>query len=150
MHKKLTLGFSLLVVGVELWTQQAIPRRPFFTDKQNLLVYFDDSGNQHPVRTLAEWEIRRAQILRNIQLVMGPLPTPSPLALDVKIEEIVETSTFRRERISFQGAEGDHVPAYLFIPKSREGRFAHQIHGRQPCGLEPQRIYAAHRRPLPQ
>lgn len=122
MHKKLTLGFSLLVVGAELWTQQAIPRRPFFTDQQNLLVYFDDSGNQHPVRTAAEWDIRRAQILRNMQLVMGPLPAPSPLALDVKIEEIVETSTFRRERISFQGAEGDRVPAYLFIPKSREGR----------------------------
>jgi dipeptidyl aminopeptidase/acylaminoacyl peptidase len=122
MLKKLTIGFSLVVVGAALWAEQATPQRPFFTDKQNLLVYFDDSGNQHPVRTIAEWGIRRAQILRNLQLVMGPLPSPSPLPLDVKIEKTVETSTFRREKISFQGADGDRVPAYLFIPKSRRGR----------------------------
>ena len=90
---------------------------PANLDKQNLLTYSDATGKSHRVKTVANWEIRRAQILQNMQLVMGPLPKPSALPIDVRVDETVDMPTFRREKITFQGADGDRVPAYLFLPK---------------------------------
>jgi pimeloyl-ACP methyl ester carboxylesterase len=107
-----------------LWAQQPAMLGPVPTDKQNLLVYSDDAGHAHAIKTKADWAIRRAQILRNMQVVMGPLPAPSALALDVQVEETFEAPTFRREKITFQGADGERVPAYLFIPKLPAGKKA--------------------------
>ena len=78
-------------------------------------------GASHRVKTVAAWEIRRAQILHNMQLVMGPLPAPSNAPLDIQIESTAELATARREKITYLGADGDRVPAYLFIPKLAKG-----------------------------
>jgi pimeloyl-ACP methyl ester carboxylesterase len=116
MFKKL-LGTLLFVAALGMCIQQPASQQPIHTDKENLLTYYDAAGGSHRVKTVADWEIRRAQILHNMQLVMGPLPAPSNAPLDVQIESTAELATARREKITFLGADGDRVPAYLFIPK---------------------------------
>lgn len=112
---------TFLLAAVGLCMQPTAAQRPIRTDKWNLLTYYDATGAPHRIKTVADWEIRRAQILHNMQLVMGPLPKPSRLPLDVKVEETVEAPTYKREKISYQGADGDRVPAYLFLPKLPSG-----------------------------
>jgi len=121
MRNKLLIGSCLLILWTGLQAQQPASPSPVHTDKQNLLTYYDAAGASHRVRTVADWESRRAQILSNMQLVMGPLPQPSNAPLDVKIESTAELATLRREKITFLGADGDRVPAYLFIPKLPHG-----------------------------
>jgi dienelactone hydrolase len=120
MFKRL-IGTLLFAVALGLCIQQPTSELPIRTDKQNLLTYYDAAGASHRVKSVADWEIRRAQILHNMQLVMGPLPAPSSAPLDVQIESTVELSTARREKITYLGADGDRVPAYLFIPKLAKG-----------------------------
>jgi len=120
MFKKLP-GSFLFVTALGLCIQQPSGLQPFHTDQQNLLVYYDTAGALHRVKTVADWEIRRAQILHNMQVVMGPLSAPSNAPLDIQIESIAEMPTVRREKITFQGVDGDRVPAYLFIPKLANG-----------------------------
>ena len=115
------LSSLLLVTAITLSAQQPSGEQPTRTDKQNLLTYYDSAGKSHRVRNAADWQIRRAQILHNMQVVMGPLPAPSTAPLDVQIESTEELATARREKITFLGADGDRVPAYLFIPKLPKG-----------------------------
>jgi len=90
---------------------------PLYADRSNLLVYKDDEGNPHPVTTAAEWEKRRAHILLNMQLVMGPPPDPSRrVPLEVETLEEVPLPGCRRLKITYAAEEGDRVPAYLFMP----------------------------------
>jgi hypothetical protein len=48
---------------------------PLEPDRFNLLVYADERGNLHPVRTPADWKKRRQHILTAMQQVMGNLPS---------------------------------------------------------------------------
>jgi dienelactone hydrolase len=87
--------------------------------RENLLVRHDTSGTVASVRTLAEWQERRAEIVRGVEAVMGPLPAPKVrAALEVKIEEEVDAGTYVRRGISYQSELGSRVPAYLCIPKA--------------------------------
>jgi dienelactone hydrolase len=121
MFKKV-LSAVLFAAALGLCVQQPSDLQPARTDKQNLLTYYGAAGASRRVKTVADWEIRRAQILHNMQLVMGPLPAPSTAPLDVQIESTAELPTARREKISYLGADGDRVPAYLFIPKLHPGK----------------------------
>ena len=91
---------------------------PFYADKQNLLVYAGEDGVAQPVRTVADWGKRRAHILANMQLVMGPLPTPDRrVPLDVRVVEETDFPGFVRKKITFAVEDWDHLPAYMLIPK---------------------------------
>jgi dienelactone hydrolase len=120
MTKRL-LGAILFVAALSLGIQQPPGKLPIHTDKQNLLTYYDAAGTSHRIKTVADWEIRHAQILHNMQLVMGPLAIPSNAPLDIRIESTAELGALRREKITFLGVDGDRVPAYLFIPKLAKG-----------------------------
>ena len=61
---------------------------PPYPDHMKLLVVRDLQGNERPVKTVADWEIRRGHILAHLQEVMGPLPGKEKrCALDVKVLE---------------------------------------------------------------
>jgi hypothetical protein len=45
---------------------QVAPLPPTYTDLQNLLVYRDERGQEQPVRTPADWRLRRAHILASL------------------------------------------------------------------------------------
>ena len=96
---------------------------PFYQDKENLLVYADDSGTMRPVKTIADWERRRAHVLANMQLVMGELPDASKKApLDMQVIEEVEFPAFVRKKVAFAVEDWDRAPAYLLIPKGIAGK----------------------------
>jgi hypothetical protein len=88
-------------------------------DRHNLLLYRDERGSIQPVTTVRHWLRRRAEILRGMQEVMGPLPGPEKRCpLDVRVEEEVEAGTYVRRLISYAAEPGGRVPAFLLIPKT--------------------------------
>jgi dienelactone hydrolase len=98
-------------------------RPPFYPDKMKLLVYRDASGEEHPIRTAADWDNRRQHILANMQLVMGNLPDISrQVPLNMRVQEEAKTAKYVRRKISFAVEEDDRVPAYLLIPVKRQGK----------------------------
>jgi len=96
---------------------------PFYPDKMKLLVWRDEAGREHPIRTALDWQRRRDHILANMQLVMGPLPGPDrrvPLAVEVLQTE--ELPTLSRKKITYAAAKEYRVPAYLLIPRGLRSR----------------------------
>src|SRR5439155_11499668 len=106
-----------------LSASSAVKSPPFYADKTHLLVYRDAAGKEHPIQTPADWDKRREHILANMQLVMGPLPNISrQVPLGVYVNEEVKTDKYVRRKISFAVEEKDRVPAYLLIPRERQGK----------------------------
>src|SRR5262245_34944452 len=90
------------------------PRLP----RDNLLFYRGDDGKPRPVTTVAEWEKRRAEIVRGAEAVMGKLPGKEKRCpLDVRTEEEVDCGKYVRRLITYASEPGSRVPAYLCIPK---------------------------------
>lgn len=91
--------------------------QPCYPDKSNLLLLRSGDGSLTPIRTIAQWRQRRAHILANMQLVMGPLPDPSrKVPLDVQVLEEVRTPRYTRRKLTYLAEKGDRVPAYLLVP----------------------------------
>lgn len=87
-------------------------------DRSNLLEYRNEQGVVAPVRSVADWRQRRAEILAGAQAVMGPLPGPQKrVPLDVRVEEEKDFGAYVRRRITYAAEPGSRVPAHLFIPK---------------------------------
>jgi acetyl esterase/lipase len=91
------------------------PRLP----RDNLLVYRGPDGKPVPVKAVADWAKRRAEVVRGMQSVMGKLPGDEKRgALDVKVVEEVDGRTHVRRLITYASEPGGRVPAYLLIPKA--------------------------------
>ena len=100
--------------GQEKSSKQIAPTYP---DKSNLMIYKNSSGKSQPIKTEADWLIRRQHILANMQLVMGPLPDLSKkVPLDIKVSEEIKTPKYVRKLLTFAVSKSDRLPAYLFIP----------------------------------
>jgi dienelactone hydrolase len=97
---------------------------PVYREHQDLRYYLDARGDRHPIRTVADWEIRRAHILAHLQEVMGPLPHPShPVSLDVRTLETVSLGPIVRRKIDYHtDSPRRRVSAYLFVPANSSGR----------------------------
>jgi outer membrane protein assembly factor BamB/acetyl esterase/lipase len=119
---------------------------PFYVDKTRLLVYRDEEGKERPVKTAADWARRRAHIVANMELVMGPLPDKSEKVLpDVKYAEQAEKQPgWIRKKLTIAVAKNDRVPGYLFLPANQAGKVPailclHQTNGRlgskEPAGM---------------
>jgi len=103
---------ALVVTGTPaLWAERL--------DRNNLLVFRNEQGLPRPVRSIGDWQMRRAEILAGAQKVMGTLPDASKrVPLDVTVDEEVDCGTYVRRLISYVAEPGSRVPAYLLIPKS--------------------------------
>ena len=87
-------------------------------ERTNLLTYATASGDVKPVKSVADWQLRRAAILQGMQEVMGPLPGAEKRgALDLKVEEEVDCGSYVRRLITYASEPGGRVPAYLLVPK---------------------------------
>jgi hypothetical protein len=108
--------FVFLLVSVSLISSlHAAPR----LDRLNLLQFRNAKGVVQPVKTPADWELRRAEVLKGMVAVMGPLPGKvRRVRLDVKVLEEVDAGKYFRQLITFQSEPGSRTPAYLCIPKS--------------------------------
>ena len=111
MNRCLTF-FAALFVSTTLFAAERL-------DRLNLLQFRDAKGVVQPVKTPADWELRRAEVLKGMVAVMGALPGKARrVRLDVKVEEEVDAGKYFRQLITFQSEPGSRTPAYLCIPKS--------------------------------
>lgn len=96
---------------------------PTYPDKAKLLVYRDATGIERPVANAADWAKRRAHILANMQLVMGPLPADAKkVPLDPKLLEESDQKTYIRYKMTIAVEKDDRLPVYLLVPKKRAGK----------------------------
>lgn len=90
------------------------PRLP----RDKLLLYRGSDGQPTPVKTVADWQKRRAEVIRGMESAMGRLPgAEKRCLLDMKVEEDVDCGTYVRRLVSYQSEPGSRVPAYLLVPK---------------------------------
>ena len=83
-----------------------------------LLSFRDESGTWVPVKTVADWQRRRRQILVAAQEIMGPLPgAEKRCPLDPQVLEEVDCGSYVRRAVTYASEPGARVPAYLLIPK---------------------------------
>jgi dienelactone hydrolase len=95
------------------------PLPPDPLPRTNLLVFHNARGQPAPVKTKSDWLKRRAEILRAMQAIMGPLPGKQKRCpLDVKIETETDCGPYLRRLITYASEPGSRVPAYLLIPKA--------------------------------
>ena len=75
------------------------------------------TGSRAPIRTLADWNVRRDHTLAHFQEVAGTLPGGERrVPLDIQVVSTTKEAAFIRNKISFATEPGDRVPAWLLIP----------------------------------
>jgi dienelactone hydrolase len=83
------------------------------------LVFHDRNGAVLPVKSKADWKKRRAEILRGMTAVMGPLPgREKRCPLDLRLEQETDCGSYVRRSVTYAAEPGARVPAYLLIPKA--------------------------------
>ena len=146
MHAVLS---ALVLLGAA--AAQPIP----YAEHQDLSYFLNDKGEKQPIKTPADWEIRRQHVLHDMQVVMGSLPEASKrVPLEVKVIEETRLKGLVRKKITYQTEADDRVTAYLFVPEKVEGNLPailclHQttaIGKSEPAGLggNPNLHYALH------
>ena len=90
---------------------------------QRLDAYRDADGAAKPIKSPADWQRRRAQILAGMEEAMGPLPPREDLPeFDLKVLSTSETDTVIRQSITFVPEDGDRLSAILLRPKKTDGQ----------------------------
>jgi len=111
-HSLLVLAFTLI------FTARAVAEETARLDRTNLLQYHDVNGSKQPVTTKAEWQLRRAEIVKGMQVVMGEFPGDDRrVPLDMRILEEADAGSYIRRLITYQSEPASRTPAYLCIPK---------------------------------
>lgn len=99
------------------------PAVPSYPDHSDLMVVRDAESALVPVLTAADWAVRRAHILGNLQEVMGPLPGAGRrVPLDIRVTEEIDEGSYVRRKLSYASEPGDRVPAWLLVPKGQAER----------------------------
>jgi hypothetical protein len=112
------LGVSTGVAVLALLPIAAAAQDPPRLPRDDLLVYRGSDGKPRPVKTVDDWDKRRAEILRGAEAVMGKLPgAEKRCPLDPKTEEEVDCGKYVRRLITYASEPGARVPAYLCVPK---------------------------------
>lgn len=87
--------------------------------RTNLLEYRNQEGQIASVRSVTDWQTRRAEILLAFQSVAGPLPgNEKRCPLEVTIDDEVDCGDYIRRSITYTSEPGSRTPAYLLIPRS--------------------------------
>ena len=82
-----------------------------------LLSYTDAAGKERSIYRQAEWGIKRAEILKKMQLVMGNLPQRVNLPpMNIQYIDSSAGNGYTRYTINFTVAENEHLPALLYVP----------------------------------
>ncbi len=91
-----------------------------YADHIDLMFSLDRKGTKTPIRTPADWEVRRGHVVENLALAMGPLPSQMRrVPLDVKEVESVKVGILTRRKVTYQSDPDGRVPAYIFTPTEK-------------------------------
>lgn len=120
--QRLLGGTLAAAAGLNLRLGAAEPdavKRPPRLQRDNLLIYRDRDGQLQPVRTVDDWQHRRAEILAAMQEVMGPLPGKEKrVDLQLRTERETDDGSYLHRVISFTTEPDSRLSAYLLIPKA--------------------------------
>lgn len=107
-----------VVLSLSAGSAIAAAAAPPRLERTNLLAFQNAAGEIVPVKSVADWQGRRAAILAAMQEIMGPLPGAAKRCpLEPRVESEEDGGDFVRRRISYQAEPGGRVPAYLLVPK---------------------------------
>jgi dienelactone hydrolase len=108
----------LLIASVAPFSAALLAADPARLPRDNLLLYRGDDGKPREVKSIEDWQKRRAEVVRGMESVMGKLPGEAKqCSLDVKTEEEVDRGKYVRRLVTYASEPGSRVPAYLLIPK---------------------------------
>jgi dienelactone hydrolase len=114
----LLIGSFLLGAGDLGVAGSGPPAVPTYPDHTKLLVVRSTSGEETPVKSPVNWQVRRDHILAHLQEVTGPLPGGERrVPLDPRVVETFDEPNFVRKKLSYASEPGDRVPAWLLVPK---------------------------------
>jgi hypothetical protein len=126
LHGKSEVNGAMLVTcGCILWaTATSLPPMPTCTNHTDLSVYPTDGEEGRScttlIRTAADWDKRRTDILVGFQAATGNLPARA--TMETRPFTLVSTVTLpggiKRLNITYAGKEEDQgvIPAFLFVP----------------------------------
>ena len=81
--------------------------------------------------------LKPIETLARMQEVMGPLPAPTPnLPLEVRTLLVEQFPLYTRHKITYQTDPGDHVPAWLLVPRKPATRAVLCVHSTQRSGKD--------------
>lgn len=95
---------------------------PWYENRGDLLWFKDEEGKLRPVKSEADWAKRAAHVRAGMEQVMGRLPAPTVLPLDMKATEEANLRHYTRTRVSFVVEENDRIPAWLLVPHGAGAR----------------------------
>jgi cephalosporin-C deacetylase-like acetyl esterase len=94
-----------------------------YDEHLDLTYRLDAERVRHPIRSTENWELRRRQIVANLEDVLGPLPGPNfRVPLDVQSGEELRVGRVIRRKITYQSDPDDRVSAWLLLPGSPQGK----------------------------
>ncbi|MFO0941060.1 MAG: FG-GAP-like repeat-containing protein [Pirellulales bacterium] len=100
----------------------AKPESKRYTYHTDLSYFINGQGNQQPIKTPFDHAARRQHILRQMQQVMGELPSSNQrVPLDIQIQSIEDFESYWRLHLTYASDRSedriDRVPAFLLLPK---------------------------------
>lgn len=105
---------SALAAGVTPFVACAAADR---LPREDLMVYRGPNGRPRPVRTVEDWQARRAEIVEGFGAIAGKLPGEAKRCpLDMKTDEEKRLDGHRQCKITYASEPGSRVPAYLLLP----------------------------------
>lgn len=102
--------------------------QPVDFEHANLAFYKDRTGNRKRITSVADWEIRRQQILEGAQLAMGALPSKRSRTLKVtRLAQQRLTTGTSIETIRLEVNAQSSVVADVYFPKGAENQEKHSL-----------------------
>ena len=113
---------AVLLVSLRSSAVTETAAMPSRLPQTNLLVFHNRTGAVAPVKSKADWQRRRSEIVRGMEEVMGPLPgRDKRCPLDLRVEREDDGGTYVRRFVTYAAEPGSRVPACLLIPKAALG-----------------------------
>ncbi len=99
---------------------RAHPKSPPTPTTRGCWWFGTAEGTELPVRSAADWQVRRAHILANLQAVMGPAARrrTSRSLLTLRFSKRSKNRPTSARRSAMRVNRGDRVPAWLLVPKA--------------------------------
>jgi dienelactone hydrolase len=123
--KSMIAAACLLLVVLLPWPALGVPDTPASLPRlpqTNLLVFHNRTGAVVPVKSRGDWQRRRAEVLRGMEEVMGPLPGRAKRCpLDPRVEQETDCVAYVKRLITYAAEPGSRVHAYLLVPKEALG-----------------------------
>lgn len=129
---------GLLTVALQPHVFGEEPPAPRAKDHQRVMYFVDEQGTERPVKSRADWEQRRRDIVTGFEAAFGPLPDRKNLG-PVKFQVVPGTRSelekYTREKLEIEVDEGDKLRAWLLVPKGIKARVPgiiaiHQTNGK--------------------